>query len=162
MKKEIQIDLFKDKEFEQKNRGRNHYSLLFNRIFPYEFINIKVSLEGIVFFFIVFILWSIMLFSLGIERGKKLIFINKELSAYKISKSDNKQKYTIQVKTFKDRSSTIQFLKELMQNGYKPFVIYHRNLYHICIGKYANRELAKEDLDKLVNKYKYSYIRSIP
>lgn len=157
MKREVQIDLFK--EFEQKIKKKSRYPLL-RRVFPYEFINLKISYEGIIFFFIIFVLLSVIIFSLGVERGKRLAFSKKDL--WKENLELNKQEYTIQVGVFRDRKLAIEFIKELMNEGYKPFIIYSKDLYQICIGKYPNRELAKEELYKLAKKYKQSYIRIIP
>jgi|GEM_PF-3078723 len=159
MRKEVQIDLFEELEYRGKNKKKNFYPLI-RRLLP-EFISIRISYEGLVFSFIVILLLNLLFFSLGVERGKRIALLKKE-KVTELDKQDKQIQYTIQIKAFNDKKLATQFLKELIEEGYRPFVIYSNQVYQICIGKYSNKEIAKEEFYKLSKKFRYSFIRSIP
>ncbi|MGE4357144.1 MAG: SPOR domain-containing protein [Candidatus Omnitrophota bacterium] len=162
MKKEIQIDLFE--ETNQKSNRKN-YSPSLKKLFPYGFVSFRLSYEGLIFSVIISLLACVVIFSLGVERGKHIATLKKtelSISNNKEPVSPYQKKYTIQVATYRDRKLALALIRELMENKYKPFVIYSRNLYHVCVGKYQNKEYAREELNSLLKKYKNSYIRTLP
>ncbi|MCM8783778.1 MAG: SPOR domain-containing protein [Candidatus Omnitrophica bacterium] len=161
MKKEMQTDLFE--EAIQKKIKRNYYPSL-KKLFPYGFVNIRLSYEGLIFSLIVFMLVCVVIFSLGVEKGKHSTLIVNDTPGLgnEVSKNYSSKKYTIQVAAYRDKKMALNLIKELMQNRYRPFVIYADKMYHVCIGKYLNKEIAREELYNLLKKYKTSYIRTIP
>ncbi|MCM8778773.1 MAG: SPOR domain-containing protein [Candidatus Omnitrophica bacterium] len=162
MKKEIQIDLFSEEI--QKSKRKNYYPSL-KKLFPYGFVSIRLSYEGLIFSLIVFMLICVVIFSLGVERGKhiKLLKGNTETIMNEVFlKPPLQKRYTIQIASYRDKESAVNLIKELMRSGYKPFVIHTKNLYQVCLGKYPNQEIARELLYELVKKYRNSYLRTIP
>ncbi len=203
MNKEMQTDLFEQSN--QRAKKRMRYPSL-KQIFPYGLVNIRLSYEGIIFSSIIFLLICVVIFSLGMERGrilhqkrqKNVLAIEKRISG--INHTDNaslvkvipkptaipsvhaktkslprpeagghksvsqteKYRYTIQVFAYKDRAMAMEKTEQLVRDGYKPFIIYSRNLYQICIGKYLSKENAKRDLSLLSKKYGSGYIRNMP
>ncbi|MCM8766015.1 MAG: SPOR domain-containing protein [Candidatus Omnitrophica bacterium] len=160
MRREIQIDLFS----EESQKVRRNYYPSFKKLFPYGFVNIRLSYEGMVFSFIVFMLLGVIIFSLGVERGKHLKFLNdhKTLPLESSSGKAVYKPYTIQIASYRDKKMAVKLIRELIQDGYKPFVIQNQSIYQVCVGKYSNQEIAREVLYDLIKKYRTSYIRTIP
>jgi preprotein translocase subunit SecF len=69
MEKAIQSDLFE--EFQPK-KIKKRYRNSFKRFLPYGFVNIRLSYESLFFSLIIVLMFSVVLFSLGIERGKRI------------------------------------------------------------------------------------------
>lgn len=70
-------------------------------------------------------------------------------------------KYTIQVASFKKRSSVDEEAKSLKGRGYEAVILPKGNYIILCVGKFGNREEAKGVLGKLKNKYKDCLIREL-
>jgi len=70
MEKYVQVDLFE--QLDQQSRIKKRLRYPHRKIFPYGFVNIRLSYENIIFSLIVLLLLCVILFSLGIERGKNL------------------------------------------------------------------------------------------
>jgi len=70
-------------------------------------------------------------------------------------------RYTIQVASFKKRSSVDEEAKSLKGRGYEVVILPKGNYIVLCVGKFGNREAAKGVLGKLKNKYKDCLIREL-
>ncbi len=201
MEREVQNDLF-----EQSNKAKNkrRFRPSFKKMFPYGFVTFRLSYEGAIFSLIIFLMLCVIMFSIGVERGKNSrnyvkeeikkdvkpvsvrpqvknvqtnpVSVNKLKSApavaYNTPKANTvaqvrtpqeavKGNYTIQVLTYRDKSTAEKQVQKLTQNGYKPFVIFSGGFYQICIGRYSVRENAKIDLANLRRNYKDCFIRDI-
>jgi hypothetical protein len=202
MEREVQSDLF-----EQLNKAKNkrRFKPSFRKMFPYGFVTFRLSYEGAIFSLIVFLMLCVIMFSIGMERGKNsrsyvreeikkdvkpvsirpqmknvqpnTVSVNKLKSspavAYNIPRASTvtqvrtpqeeavKGNYTIQVLTYRDKSTAEKQVQKLTQNGHRPFVIFSRGFHQICIGRYTNRESAKIDLANLRRNYKDCFIRDI-
>ncbi len=70
-------------------------------------------------------------------------------------------KYTIQVASFKKRSSVDEEAKGLQNKGYEVVILPKGNYIILCVGKFQNKEEARSSLGELRKKYKDCLIREL-
>jgi len=98
-------------------------------------------------------LLSIISFSLGVEKGKRIAFIsNSNLEP---------ASYTIQVATFKNKGLALRQAQLLAKNGLVPLVFAKGNSIILCVGKFSNRESAQPLLTQLQKTYAGCRIRRL-
>lgn len=159
------------------------------KLFTRKKIHILLSYENIVLFGIVFLMVLVLIFSLGVERGKRINIAKRDSvnqtieEKYKdaisteedvtvgkdslnLKKPEDKKVeltafYTIQVITYKEGPMVEKEMQRLREKGYHPFVIPHGNLRQICVGKFESRSLAEKALIRLRRRYKDCFIRRI-
>jgi len=130
--------------------------------------SITLSYENIIFLAIAFIMASIIFFSLGVEKGRRDVgHIKKETrnQSTETRKQDSKQKirekYVIQLATFKKKGSAEQELSRLKTDGYEADIRKSGSYYQVYIGGFVKKRDAQRLLEKLKKKYKDSYIKTL-
>jgi cell division septation protein DedD len=76
-------------------------------------------------------------------------------------KTEDITKYTIQVASFKKRSSVDEEARGLQKKGYETVILPKGNYIILCVGKYQNKEEARISLGELRKKYKDCLIREL-
>lgn len=154
---------------------------------------IHLNIEHIVMLSVVVLMAIIFSFSLGVEKGKRVVNVldtkNLKTSEVKLEKEpvaikpeqqikeqvspkkiEEKElepkkkeidKYTIQVASFKKRSSVEEEAKGLQNKGYEIIVMPKGDWIILCVGKFGNRQEAKSLLSELKKKYKDCLIREL-
>ncbi len=99
------------------------------------------------------VLLSIISFSLGVEKGKRIAFVsNRNLEP---------AGYTIQVAAFKNRSLALRQAQLLAKKGLAPLAFAKENYIILCVGKFSNRESAQPLLTQLQRTYAGCRIRRL-
>ena len=99
------------------------------------------------------VLLSIISFSLGVEKGRRIGLIsNKNID------SDN---YTIQIASFKDRELALRQAQFLARKGFSPLVFARGSYIILCVGKFSNQESAQPLLSQLQRTYAGCRIRRL-
>jgi len=99
------------------------------------------------------VLLSIISFSLGVEKGRRIGLIsNKNID------SDN---YTIQIASFKDRELALRQAQFLARKGFSPLVFARGSYIILCVGKFSNQESAQPLLIQLQRTYAGCRIRRL-
>ena len=173
--KNAQQELFKEYGAPKK-RG------IQNSILPKSYTLLNISYEQLIFLTIAIIMLMVLVFSLGVERGRSLaeplleradttiVEVTKETKEEVTDKVPVKEEglrqlkklpelFTVQVIAYRSKKSAQRELERLGKKGYKPFIIVGGNYYQICVGEYKNEAKAKEELLELRKTYKDSFVR---
>ncbi|HOX54602.1 MAG: SPOR domain-containing protein [Candidatus Omnitrophica bacterium] len=78
-----------------------------------------------------------------------------------IKQTSEADKYTIQVASFKKRSSVDEEAKSLQKKGYEIVILPKGNYIVLCVGRFSKREDANSYLGELRKKYKDCLIREL-
>lgn len=149
------------------------------------FLTIK-NYEKIIVLVIAFILVAVVFFSLGVERGKKILASKDKIKeaqvvhvAKNIAATEEKlpeQKallnkegpativesgYIIQLACYKTKSYAQTEAEQLKKNGLNPLILTKGDYVVLCIGTFTDRENAKAHLSELKKRYKDCYIRRL-
>ncbi|MFA6129674.1 MAG: SPOR domain-containing protein [Candidatus Omnitrophota bacterium] len=119
----------------------NHF---FTRIRGYE--KILLLIMGLV-------LLSIISFSLGVEKGRRVVLTS--------SNNVDPASYTIQVAAFKNRNLALRQAQMLAKAGLSPLVFAKGNYVILCVGKFSNQESAQPLLIQLQRTYAGCRIRRL-
>jgi len=119
----------------------NHF---FTRIRGYE--KILLLIMGLV-------LLSIISFSLGVEKGRRVVLTS--------GNNADPASYTIQVAAFKNRTLALRQAQMLAKAGLSPLVFAKGNYVILCVGKFSNQESAQPLLIQLQRTYAGCRIRRL-
>lgn len=178
-----QKELFKEFEAPKKKKRLSH------AILPKNYTLFNVTYEQIIFITIAIIMLMVLIFSLGVERGKHLRIpastqrvrdvIHKKEVKERIKDTEiepiqtpiqtavpteekrvsDSKLFTIQVIAYRSKKLAQKELMKLSKKGFKPFIIIGGGYYQICVGEYRNQNEAKKDISDLRKAYKDSFIR---
>lgn len=178
----IQLELFSQtKDFsDSKSRKASSSFLAFIR-----------NYEKTILVIISLVVTTIVSFSLGVEKGKRLSMLkNTRLdTAFRIRPSDNtfspkkqspapaiiikkeedikeanppeKQGYIIQLASYKTKIHTQKEVELLKKRGLSPLVLSKGNYTVLCVGNLPNKETAQSLLSELKKRYRDCYIRRL-
>lgn len=177
---EFQSELFEEFIKPEKKREiqKSHPIVRRYRLF------LNISYEQLVFFVIALIMIMVLVFSLGVERGKSLLEtpapvepeiarepeielpssteIQKEVvlkpPPQEIIKKVSKP-YTIQVATYRQKKSAKKELENLRKRGLDSYIISNNGKYEVCVGEYVDRDSAKKNIKRLKKDYKDCFLR---
>jgi len=133
------------------------------------------------------VITSIISFSLGVEKGKKVSIlrnnfqVNRDLSPKSMMAPENqaqslptkkeevikeiplleKQNYVIQLASYKARSSAQREMELLKKKGLSASVLPKGSYIVLYVGKFSNRENAQNVLPELKKRYRDCYIRRL-
>jgi len=99
------------------------------------------------------VLISIISFSLGVEKGKRVILADNN--------SSTGSSYTIQVAAFKNRELALREAGLLTKKGLDPVAFAKGNYIILCVGKFSNQESAQPLLAVLQKTYAGCRIRRL-
>jgi hypothetical protein len=139
-----QNELFTQELSSGKYQPRIPNNPFFTRMRAYE--KVLLSIMGLV-------LLSIISFSLGVEKGKRVALLS--------SKDAVKTSYTIQVAAFKNRDLALRQAQLLSKRGLTPLVFAKGNYIILCVGKFSNQESAQPLLNQLQKAYAGCRIRRL-
>jgi len=131
-----QSELFSPGDNSGQYKPRLPKKLFFLRMRGYE--KVMLLIMGLV-------LTSIISFSLGVERGKRVAW-GKNYATDQVS-------YTIQVATFKNKQLALREARLLLKEGLTPMVFAKRDYIVLCVGKFSNQESAQPLLIQLQRTY---------
>ncbi len=178
--KTIQKELFEDLSMPKKKKKKQP------GILPKNFVLFNVTYDQMIFITIAVIMLMVLVFSLGVERGKGLVSSTqtkkeeKTMIAKEERPSETKNlpielpktfeveaekratdsaSFTIQIVAYRSKKLAQQELIRLSKKGYDPFIIVGGGYYQICVGKYRKKGEARKDLAGLKKTYKDSFIR---
>jgi len=139
--------------------------------------NITISYENIIFFVIGFVMFCIIAFSLGVEKGRQdvnRIGYKKKLKIIKLEEKRGNDKniilakekimparYIIQLASFVKKESAEQEKAKLKRAGYGAGIKKSGSYYQLYIGGLGNRKEAETLSEKLRERYNDCYIRKI-
>lgn len=172
----MQRELFEEFEAPKKKR------LPSASILPKNYLRFNVSYEQLIFIAIAVIMLMVLVFSLGVEKGRHVVESGpvKERTVIKVETpvvaaaisepakapvkaekpyKEIKKLYTVQVIAYRSKKLAQKELVKLTKKGYKPFIIVGGGYYQICVGEYEESKEAKEELAKLKKTYKDSFVR---
>ncbi len=180
----IQPELFDEFTDSNLNPKQRIYRRIMRKRLPPHFL-FTLSYENIIISIIVLIMLIIVSFSLGIERGKKLLdsraslrsdaavvearepalveikkpSLKKAVSDLPAREKEKAQPYIIQVATFKQKALAEKEMSRLRKLNYNPFSLSFGKFHLVFVGNYATGELAKKDLRELRKIYKDCFIK---
>lgn len=125
--------------------------------------------EKIIFILIILVITGIVSFSLGIEKGKKLVSAKPEeekpagndQAVTPLPLKETLQNYTIQVATYKYKTSAEREAEALEREGFSPLVISTGKHIVLCVGKFSDKETAQQLQSKLKKRYQDCFIRRL-
>jgi hypothetical protein len=139
-----QSELFSSADNSGHYQGHSSKNSFFLRIRGYE--KVMLLIMGLV-------LISIISFSLGVERGRRLAGVKNSVS--------DQAGYTIQVATFKNKQLVLREAKLLSKEGLNPMIFAKGNYIVLCVGKFSNQESAQPLLIQLQRTYAGCRIRRL-
>ena len=136
---------------------------------------IIVSYENVIFFVIGFIMSCVIVFSLGVEKGKRQIDpASRKDDTVKIEAGREKNadtilakkkiegnEYIIQIAAFKKSSSAEEESARLKKEGYDARVKKSGVYYQVYVTGFMREENAQKLLEELRKKYKDCYMREL-
>jgi hypothetical protein len=99
------------------------------------------------------VLISIISFSLGVEKGKRITLIS--------NKNIEPASFTIQVGAFKNRALALRQAQILARKGLAPLAFAKGSYIILCVGKFSNQESAQPLLTQLQRTYAGCRIRRL-
>ena len=142
-------------------------------------VSITLGLEKVVFISIGIILTLVVIFAIGVERGKSITLdavivpakttpavympapIAHTVPQIKPEPDDISVKpYTIIAMTFKEQETAAQAVNWLKKEGFPAYQKQDGQFFPICIGAYANKFTATETLLKVKRLCKDAYIKT--
>ena len=166
-----QEELFKEFAQETPQRKKNPFAIgvsLAQRSFA-------LSFEKLLFISMIAIISLVLVFAIGVERGKQLkipipevrlvtpLVIPPEPEPQRTETISSKppvaampketKPYTLQIVTYRDKKSAEKTVSELRSKGYDSFVASKGNFLAICIGKYPSLE----DASKIAKSFRKQY-----
>lgn len=177
--KEFQSELFN--EFPQEDNRRRR---VFKNVPGAKKIKIVISQEKLIFFIISVILLYAIIFSVGIERGKRIkkepVFKGEEAACQpdnreyaptkeeptKVIPEEKKistygRFYTIQIVTYTSKAQAQEELDKLKKDNYDAFMSISGKYNMIFIGKFKDKKSADNMQKKLQTKYKDCFLKDL-
>jgi hypothetical protein len=139
-----QSELFSAPDNSGQYKGRLPKNPFFLRIRGYE--KAMLLIMGLV-------LISIISFSLGVERGKRVAWGNHN--------TIDQAGFTVQVVTSKNKQLILQEVQRLLKEGLTPIVFTKGDIIVLCVGKFSNQESAQPLLIQLQRTYVGCRIRRL-
>jgi len=139
-----QSELFSPAEPSGQYKPRKPKNPFFLRIRGYE--KIMLLIMGLV-------LTSIIFFSLGVEKGKRVSWVKNN--------TPDQAGYTIQVATFKNKQLALREVQLLLKEGLTPMAFAKGNYIILCVGKFSNQENAQPLLIQLQRTYAGCRVRRL-
>jgi len=99
------------------------------------------------------VLISIISFSLGVEKGRRITLIS--------NKNIEPASFTIQVGAFKNRALALRQAQILARKGLAPLAFAKGSYIILCVGKFSNQESAQPLLTQLQRTYAGCRIRRL-
>ena len=139
-----QNELFTKELDSGQYKPRSSVGSFFTRIRGYE--KVLLLIMGLV-------LLSIISFSLGVEKGKRMGQVKQSVVA--------QTGYTIQVASFKNKQLALREVQLLLKEGLTPMVFAKGDFIVLCVGKFSNQESAQPLLIQLQRTYAGCRIRRL-
>jgi len=139
-----QSEFFTQELDSSQYKPKSSISPFFTRIRGYE--KVLLLIMGLV-------LLSIISFSLGVEKGRRVALIS--------NKNIELENYTIQIAVFKSRDLALRQAQFLERKGLSPLVFARGNYIILCVGKFSNQESAQPLLTQLQRTYAGCRIRRL-
>ena len=139
-----QPELFTQSEDSGQYKPQIPWNPFFLRIRNYEKVTLLIM--GMV-------LLSIISFSVGVEKGKRLALTGNN--------NASGDAYTIQLATFKNKELALRQAQLLTKNGFSPVAFTKGSYVILCVGKFSNQESAQPLLSKLQRTYANCRIRRL-
>jgi hypothetical protein len=139
-----QSELFSSGDDDGRYKPRNHKNPFFWRIRRYE--KVMLLIMGLV-------LTSIVSFSLGVEKGRRIGWVKNNATA--------QAGYTIQLATFKNKQLALREVQLLLREGLTPMAFAKGGYIVLCVGKFSNQESAQPLLIQLQRTYAGCRIRRL-
>ena len=175
----LQKELFEEFDKPKKRNMAEKKSIL-----PKSYTMINITYEQIVFISIAILMLMVLVFSLGVERGKHIKAPEVKIipeSSFEIAEIEPVKKsepipvapmpvaveaapmesrpYTIQVIAYRSKKLAQEELVKLSKKGFDPFIIVGGGYYQICANEYATHDKAKKDFKQMKRTYKDCFIR---
>jgi len=162
----LQLELFKQSE-SAAHSGKSGFSSSFlAHIWNY---------EKTILIIIAIAITSIISFSLGVEKGKKLVMLNSDsrVSAPAIIQRplvnsteepikqpaiQGKENYVIRLASYKMKTHAQEEAQLLKKRGLSPLVLSKGSYILLCVGNISNKQTAQSMLVELKKRYKDCYI----
>lgn len=163
-KEVIQKELFREFSQAAKRPGRFAW---FKKPVSFRPLIFIFSYEKLIFLIISLLIILTIIFSLGVEQGKRIAPrakgpLDTALPLAAVPAPLNKTispGFTIQLATFLEKNSAEKEITNLNNKGYHSFMVNSGKYYLVCFGSFANKEEAKLVLAKLKTIYKDAYIK---
>ncbi|MCX5669328.1 MAG: SPOR domain-containing protein [Candidatus Omnitrophica bacterium] len=139
-----QSELFSSPDSSGQYKGQLPKNPFFLRMRGYE--KVMLLIMGLV-------LTSIIFFSLGVERGKRIV-VSKNNSTDQLG-------FTIQVATFKNKQLALREVQLLLKEGLTPLAFAKGGYIVLCVGKFSNQVSAQPLLIQLQRTYAGCRIRRL-
>lgn len=157
----------------------------FGRIFLKSNFGLTFSMEKLVFISIGLIMLMVIIYALGVERGKSLrpqaIVQNRVVSQAPLEPKPIQQvhaipaptppttktqppkeqdkPYTIVAVTFLRKDTALAEVNRLKKEGFESFIAESDSYFLVCVGAYDDKEGAKPMLSKVKKIYKDAYLK---
>lgn len=146
---------------------------------PKSFFSCIWSYEKAILLIIAFLVVGVVAFSLGFERGKKTNTAANQNNAVqqrtevlpvkqKVIKDSEpgelttpRENYTIQVATYKSKTSAQKEIQLLKNKGFQPMVFSKDDRLQLCVGQFVKKEEAQASLKELKKRYEDCFIRRL-
>lgn len=145
-------------EFEKPKRAFPKFGRIFP--FPASSTGITLSLERIIFISIAMLMLMVVLYALGVERGKALGYAPKAatavivpVKAQTVEAGFKDKPYTIVVATFSNKNIAQTETDRLKRDGLDAFVSQSNSYFQVRIGFYASKEGSKTVLNRIKARY---------
>ena len=164
-------------EFEKPKRIFPRLSGLFPKADFDNRISITLTLERVVFIVIGLIMAMIIIYAFGVEMGKRMsqraVSSESRISLVKVPqiqvpaitvrpiavKTVAVKPYTISAATFSHKEYAVQEMNRMRKAGFDSFLTQNANLFRLCVGAYANKDAAQNDLIKVRRMYKDAFVK---
>lgn len=168
MNKPDQLELFKFKDQHFDKAKKTTYRSNF-----FDFIKIHEKATSIL---IVFFITALVSFSLGVEKGRRLSAQTKlkepqgsvqtpvslkEKTQAQSEISKDKNKYTIQVATFKTTTYAKKEAARIEKTGLKALIVPRGHHVSVCVGSFSKKQDARLILTKLKKTYHDCFLRRL-
>ncbi|MCM8795533.1 MAG: SPOR domain-containing protein [Candidatus Omnitrophica bacterium] len=135
---------------------------------------------------IFFVVWGLFSFSLGVERGKRLAVITKEIKPINLPASSTKissqkpvvtpkeataiekettavqtENYIIQLASYRSKRLAEKEAQVLKEKGFQPIIFSKGGYIVLCVGSFSKQETAKSLLSQLKKRYQDCFIRRL-
>lgn len=172
-KEEKQKELFSEYE----NEKESFFGFIKKKDTIGQKMAIIVSREKLIFLTIGLILFAILTFSLGVERGKRIKEkIAADLQEDQLAEQTQQQKeeaikeeatvelkkegnFTIQVVSYKQKELAQKEIEILKRKYSDVFIVQNGQYYEICVGNFSNKQEAKQIVNDLNKRYKDCFIK---
>jgi len=141
---DLQSELFSSSDNSGQYKPRRPKKAFFLRIRGYE--KAMLLIMGLVVI-------SIIAFSLGVERGRRITWSKNNVSI--------QAGYTIQVAIYSNKQLALREAQLLQKEGLAPMVFAKKDYIVLCVGKFSNQESAQPLLIQLQRTYAGCRIRRL-